>query len=131
MFKHFEFDFCFSNSVIEHVGTRDDQLRMAREVRRVGRGYFVQTPNRYFPLEPHFLVPGWQFAPVSVRTFLLQQKDLGWVRRVKDRSLARAVVESIRLLTLEEIQVAFPDGKIYHERICFLTKSFVAWRDIS
>ena len=72
-----EFDIVFSNSVIEHVPDRAGQQRMAAEIRRVGRRYFVQTPNRYFPIEPHFLFPGFQFLPVAARAALLRRFDLG------------------------------------------------------
>src|SRR5205823_6414361 len=122
MFGSRDFDMCFSNSVIEHVGTIDDQLRMAQEIRRVARGYFVQTPNAYFPLEPHFLVPGWQFLPMSLRAHLLQRRDLGWMKRVKDPQMARRAVESIRLLTAAELQRLFPDGQIHRERVGPFTK---------
>lgn len=52
-----QFDFVFSNSTIEHVGNFSDQRNMAKEIMRVGKYYYVQTPNRYFPIEPHFLFP--------------------------------------------------------------------------
>jgi hypothetical protein len=130
MFAHGEFDLCFSNSVIEHLGTMEEQLSMAREIRRVAQGYFVQTPNLYFPLEPHFLVFGWQFASVALRARLLQQRDFGWMKRVEDPQQARAVIESIRLLSARELRSLFPDGQIYRERVGPLTKSFVAWRPI-
>jgi len=125
-----EFDFCFSNSVIEHVGGPTDQARMAAEIRRVARGYFVQTPYAYFPLEPHFLVPGWQFAPVALRTRLLQRRDLGWMKRIRDAHEARAAVESIRLLNTRQLQRLFPDAEIYREKIGLFTKSITAWRPL-
>lgn len=51
------FDIVFSNSVIEHLRNRDAQMQFASEVRRVGKCFFVQTPHRYFPIEPHYLTP--------------------------------------------------------------------------
>jgi len=130
MFGNRDFDICFSNSVIEHVGTIDDQLRMAEEIRRVARGYFVQTPNAYFPVEPHFLIPGWQLAPVALRAWLLQRRDLGWMKRVEDRRQARDVVESIHLLSVNQLRRLFPDGRIYRENIGPFTKSITVWRPI-
>ena len=122
-----EFDIVFSNSVIEHVPNLADQLRMAAEIRRVGKRYFVQTPNRYFPIEPHFLFPGFQFLPVSARAALLQRFDLGWYSRTPDRKTARELVESIRLLNESELRRLFPGAGIYNERFKGLTKSLIAY----
>ena len=121
------FDIVFSNSVIEHVGTFDDQSRMANEVRRVGERFFVQTPNRYFPLEPHFLFPLFQFLPVNLRVWMLQHFDLGWFAREPDRVKAGEIVKSIRLLNKTELSALFPMAAIYEEKILGLTKSFVVY----
>jgi hypothetical protein len=129
-FKDGEFHLCFSNSVVEHVGTLGDQKRMADEVRRVAKGYFVQTPYRYFPLEPHFLVPGWVALPVWLRTALHQRMDLGWVKAEPDYLRARADVEETRLISLKEYRMLFPDGNILLERIGPLIKSMIAVREL-
>jgi hypothetical protein len=128
MFETGEFDMCFSNSLIEHLGAFAEQSLAAKEIRRVANGYFVQTPNIWFPIEPHFLVPGWQFAPVAFRAFLLQRRDLGWIKRQRDPLLARAEVESIRLLSARELARLFPDGRIEREKLGPFTKSVTAWR---
>ncbi len=122
------FDVVYSNSVIEHVGSLADQLRMAREIRRVGVRYFVQTPNRYFPIEPHFLFPCYQFLPDAVRARLLRSFRLGWMRREPDFLKAYLAVTSIRLLTKTELKLLFPDGQLYAERLFGLSKSFVTFR---
>jgi hypothetical protein len=122
------FDVVFSNSVIEHLGPAfSDQQRMASEIQRVAKRYFVQTPNRYFPLEPHFLVPGFQFLPVSLRTWMVSSFDVGWYKRIPDKSAARKEVESVSLLTEQQLRTLFPGAAIYKERLLGLTKSFVAF----
>lgn len=122
-----QFDICFSNSVIEHVGTFADQRAMATEVQRVARAIFIQTPNRYFPIEPHFLMPLWQFYPVSIRVALLRRFSLGWIPRTPDAEAARAEILQIRLLDAAEMQTLFPATAIYREKLGPLTKSIVAW----
>lgn len=130
-----DFDVVFSNSVIEHVGSYEDQMRMAGEIRRVGRRYFVQTPNRYFPMEPHFLVPFFQFLPISLRVFLLTHFEPGWYGQGLrgDRQEAETVARSIRLLTGKELQEMFAGAIILRERFLGLTKSFVVcggWEEL-
>jgi hypothetical protein len=123
-----EFDLVFSNSVIEHVGNYDDQRRMASEIRRVGQRYFVQTPNRYFPIEPHFLFPGFQFLPERTKVFLLKRFRLGWFPKAKSDEEALGYAREITLLSRREFSELFPDGRIIDERFAGLVKSFTAVR---
>ncbi|MEY2443202.1 MAG: hypothetical protein QOJ46_2628 [bacterium] len=51
-----EFDLAYCSSVIEHVAPADRDA-FARELRRVARGWYVQTPAFSFPVEPHALLP--------------------------------------------------------------------------
>lgn len=120
-----EFSVVFSNSVIEHVGDFHDQRAMAAEVQRVGKRYFVQTPNRYFPIEPHFLFPLFQFLPTSAQVGLTRHFDLGWYKRIPDRAQATAHVLSHRLLSAGELRSLFPGGRLLRERFLGLTKSLI------
>jgi hypothetical protein len=126
-FRDSSIDVVYSNSVIEHVGTFADQRKMADEVRRVGKRYFVQTPNAWFPIEPHFLVPGFQFMPADVRAFLLTRANLGWVARERDHKAARAIVDAVRLLTEREMRALFPAALIHREKFLGMTKSVIAY----
>ena len=107
-----EFDVVFSNSVIEHVGTFEKQRQMAREIRRVGANYFVQTPNYWFPFEPHFMVIGFQYLPVKTRAFLIRRFSLGWFDKVADYNESIKVASSIRLLRRREMEKLFPGATI-------------------
>src|SRR4029077_17683516 len=64
-FRDKSFDVVFSNSVIEHLGDPFRHEQFAREIARVGVRYFVQTPNRWFPVEHHLLTPLIHFLPWS------------------------------------------------------------------
>jgi ubiquinone/menaquinone biosynthesis C-methylase UbiE len=121
------FDVVFSNSVIEHVGTYSDQMQMAQEVKRVGQRYFVQTPNKFFPIEPHFLFPFFQFFPIMVRVQLLRNFNLGWFQKIPDAVQAKREVENIRLLSKRDFMRLFSDARIYEEKVLGVTKSFVAY----
>ena len=121
------FDIIFSNSVVEHVGNLDAQCQMAKEIRRVAKRYFVQTPNKNFFLEPHFHFPYSQFFPVRLRVWLLMRFDLGWYKKEPDETRARKEVEEVRLLTQKEFHALFPGSTLYKEKILGLKKSFVAY----
>lgn len=121
------FDVAFSNSVIEHVFTLENQRKMARETQRVSRAHWVQTPNFWFPIEPHFLTPAWHWLPRTTRAALLRRRRFGQRGPCPDPEEARAMVEEIRLMTRRELRSMFPESRIMPERFCGLVKSWVCY----
>lgn len=122
------FDIVFSNSVIEHLGTRDNQVAFAQECRRVGNGYWIQTPAREFPVEPHFLTLFLHWFSKPLRKRLLRYFSLwGWLSRPKPDAV-EAAVDEVRLLSLKEFKSLFPDGQILIERWLGLPKSYIAYK---
>ncbi len=128
MFKDKEFDIVYSNSVIEHLFTYENQIKMANEVRRIGKNYFVQTPNLYFPLEAHWLFPFFQFLPFKLRVYLTQHFNIGGYPKTNNRELAEKRVSEVRLLSEKEMKQLFPDGKCYREIFLSLVKSISMYK---
>lgn len=127
MFSDAEFDVVFSNSVIEHVGDAPNQRAMANEIQRIGKRYYVQTPNRHFPIEPHYLFPFFQFMPVAIKTWLLMNLSIAWGGKIKDREAAIATANSVILLSGSDFASMFPKAEIYREKVLGLTKSYTAF----
>jgi hypothetical protein len=121
-----EFSIVFSNSVIEHLGSFEDQQKMAEEIRRVGQRYYVQTPNRYFPIEPHVLIPFFQFYPLRLKIFIVTHFKTPWGWEIPDKARATRHISSIRLMSERELRQLFPGAKIYREKFMGLTKSITA-----
>jgi len=128
-FQDNEFDVVFSNSVIEHVGDFKQQRRMAQEIKRVGSGYFLQTPNYYFPFETHFRLPLFHYLPHKLQTALLKFDYIGRRYKLHNPELQTAVelVESVRLLTGKELRELFSEAIIVNEKFLGLTKSFMVY----
>lgn len=120
------FDVVHSNSVIEHVGHWPEMENMAREVRRLAPNYFVQTPNMWFPIEPHFKLPIVHWLPEQARPTLLQAT--GRSKKFADAGEATRYVQRISLLSARQLRALFPDAYLWRERVFGLTKSLVAER---
>jgi len=71
-FGNCSFDLVFSNSVIEHVGPSIKQAEFAREVRRLGKACWVQTPSKWFPIEAHSGMPFYWFYPKWLKAALIR-----------------------------------------------------------
>jgi hypothetical protein len=118
-------DLVYSNSVIEHVGGHARRRDFADAVRSCDR-YWVQTPSRSFPIEPHFMFPMLQHLPRSVQMTAVAHWPVGNYSRVKDRRAALSYLLDIELLSADEMRFYFPDAELRRERVAGLTKSFIA-----
>ncbi|HEY6396508.1 MAG TPA: class I SAM-dependent methyltransferase [Solirubrobacteraceae bacterium] len=104
-----EFDLAYANSVIEHIPPPRREA-FAREVRRIARGWYVQTPAIPFLIEPHALLPAAHWLPSSAR-------------RRYWRLGAGGDPDQIRLLRRRELEALF--GPAVRERFGPLTKSWI------
>lgn len=126
LFEGRRFDFVHSNSVIEHVGDDSQIMRFAKNTRRLGDRYYMQTPDFWFPYEPHFRFPGFQWLPATVRAWLMTKMRLGFFARQNSWNEAKGHVDSIRLLSAGQVKGLFPDAEIKRERVFGLSKSILA-----
>lgn len=125
-----KYDIVYSNSVIEHVGGHYRRVQFASNVRRLGSSYWIQTPNRWFPLEPHWMFPGFQFLPVFAQSLVTRFWPFSSFQTLGERLGQRGVdaTLSVELLSAFEMRHYFPDGKLLRERIGPFSKSLVCVR---
>ena len=118
-FGRYEFDIGFSNAVIEHVGSREEQRRLVTELVRTCRRVFISTPNAAFPIDPHTLLPFVHWLP----------------RRLRDRVLfwfgqGRWAGESnLNPLRASDLVRLFPDGvgvRVVRQRVLGMTTVIIA-----
>ena len=131
------FDIVYCSSVIEHVTVpkeevwsvrsgktfrrraEESQEAFAREIRRLGKSYFVQTPNKWFPIESHTWLPFIGFAPRAAQLATIAVSNRFWIKRTNP---------DWHLLTAREMRGLFPDAEIRREVFLGLTKSIMAIR---
>ena len=109
----------------QNLGAPPSENRKARAVRDLAPAHWVQTPYRYFPIEPHWLFPGFQFLPTPLRA----RADLHWaLKKDHPREYDSAVAHVLRVELLDKTQLAFyfPESMIRTERLMGLTKSIIA-----
>jgi hypothetical protein len=121
------FDLVLSNSLIEHLGGHHQRVRFAEVTRSIAPHYAVQTPYRYFPVEPHWVFPGLQFLPLSARVWLAPRWPLGHTHGWPAKE-AQDEVMSTELLSLTDMHSYFPDAHVVWERFMGLPKSLTLIR---
>lgn len=127
-FKNHAFDIAYSNSVIEHLGTYENQVTFAQEFTRIASRYYLQTPNKWFFFEPHFITPLIHWVPKNLRKKLLRNFTIwGWIARPSPQTCEK-ITEEIRLVTKAEMRLLFPGAALWQERFLGWTKSFIVTR---
>ena len=118
-FRDGAFDWVFSNAVIEHVGDWKKRQQFASEIGRVAsKGYFVTTPNKWFPIDPHTLVPFYQFIPSRLQRKLIDYSP-GTMTRY----------EEIKLLSRRQVGSLFPGSDVVMAGFPVFPNSIISyWR---
>jgi hypothetical protein len=107
------FDIVYSNAVLEHLPSREAQRHFANEVRRVGRTWFISTPNYWYPIEPHYHLPFIQFFPTN------------WQHRLA-RAVGKQPYPRLCLLSASRMKELFPGSRILTCRVTFYPETLVA-----
>lgn len=119
--KHF--DVVYSNAVIEHVGDLDDQRKMASEIMRVGRRWFVTTPNRWYPFEFHLRLPFVTWLPGQA--YLACGRIIRY-NHVRGKYVFGCDCAGLRLMTVRDLRTCFPGSRIVSMRVTFMAETLVA-----
>jgi SAM-dependent methyltransferase len=105
-FEDNEFDICWSNAVIEHVGNKEKQITFIKEIKRVSRIAFITTPNKYFPIELHTRTPFLHLLPKNMFDQYLRRIGKSW-----------ATGDYMNLLTKNDLCNLFSLADIHQYRI--------------
>src|SRR5665811_447595 len=110
------FDIVYSNSVIEHVGGYYQRRQFSESVHQAASRHWIQTPYRYFPVEPHWLFPLFQFLTPRARASIARRWPLAHGYD-PDRSGAANIdrVLSVELLGKYEFQHLFSTSRVIFE----------------
>jgi hypothetical protein len=119
------YDLVFSNSVLEHVGGHERRARFAENAHKLADAHWIQTPYRYFPVEPHWVAPGMQFMPIRARAAMARRWPLAHVRSSGLTDALDGVLWT-ELIDRTQMRYLFPDSTIRNERLAGLTKSIIA-----
>jgi SAM-dependent methyltransferase len=131
------FDIVFCSSVIEHVTVpketiwsltsgsrfrsiaRQRQRAFAEEIRRMGNGYFVQVPYRWFPIETHTWLPFFSYLPRCAQIPLMRATYRFWIKKS---------IPDFHLPSELEMRNYFPDARILREKLFGVTKALIAYK---
>ena len=117
-----QFDIVFSNAVIEHLGSVEKQKKMATEIMRVGKSWFVTTPNRWYPFEFHMRLPLVTWLPRNGYIRFGQVISYNHTKRKYMTGIRR---DDLRLMTAKDLRHCFPTSRIIKQRVTFMAEILI------
>ncbi|MEZ5988033.1 MAG: class I SAM-dependent methyltransferase [Planctomycetota bacterium] len=117
------FDLVYSNAVIEHMPSPQAQRDMAREIQRVGKAWFVTTPNRWYPFEFHHRLPFVTWLPRPLMQGLVRVVSYNHVERGYRFNQRQ---DRILLLTARQLRRLFPGSRLVPVQITFMPETLIA-----
>ena len=118
--KHF--DIVYSNAVIEHLENFERQKKMATEIMRVGKSWFVTTPNRWYPFEFHMRLPFVTWLP---RNGYIRFGQVISYHHMKRKYMAGIRRDDLRLMTAKDLKHCFPTSRIIKQRVTFMAETLI------
>lgn len=119
------FDVVVCNSVIEHVPL-ELRANLAKEIERVSRYYFVQTPAFVFPIEPHFFCPALHWLPRGIARHAVRLSPWRFLSRPSEQHI-QDYFNEIQILTLKEFRGYLPGAQLSREMVLGVPKSYTLY----
>ena len=120
-FQNDTFDIVHTNATIEHVGSYQNQISLIRETVRVSKKYvFIQTPNRFYPIDFHTTLPLIHYLPKKIHRKILKFLGLNFY----------ASEENLNLLSEKNLknmckELNLKKFKIIKHKLLFLTSNLI------
>ena len=123
------YDLLICNSILEHVAPAD-RGNLCREMRRVAKRVYVQTPAFEFPVEPHFILPFVHWLPRRFGRVMARLGVWNLLSRPSD-AVYNSYFDDTHLLAKAEMEELFPDTVVSAEKFAGITKSHLVFWEAS
>jgi hypothetical protein len=125
-----KYDLIFSNSLIEHLASKE-QESLASRIVQSGTPYFIQTPNKFSPVDPHVpspLVPFFAAYPKTLQAILLSTAEFNRGQKYPSLNAAQEALSRYNPLGKGDVRSLFPDATLEIERPLGIPMSILAYR---
>ena len=111
------FSICSNSNKEFRKNALKNQNKFAKEIIRLGKNYFVQTPYKHFPIESHSWLPFVQYLPRPILINSLKILNLFWIKKT---------IPDWNLLTMSDMKKLFPNSKIILDKYLGCVKSIIS-----